>query len=94
MAELEATGQMEHTLVFISSDNGPEMETSRSRPIRRSAVPRAPLGRGVNAVPAIFTWPGLIAPDRATDGLFSQMDLFNTLLNLADADDASRPSLY
>ena len=27
VAELEATGQLEDTLVFISSDNGPEMET-------------------------------------------------------------------
>ena len=27
VAELEATGQLEDTLVFVSSDNGPEMET-------------------------------------------------------------------
>ena len=27
VAELEATGQLDDTLIFISSDNGPEMET-------------------------------------------------------------------
>jgi arylsulfatase len=37
-------------------------------------------------VPGIFAWPGMVPADRATDGLFSQMDLFNTILRLAGAD--------
>jgi arylsulfatase A-like enzyme len=43
---------------------------------------------GGQRVPAIAAWPGMIAPDVATDGLFSQMDLFNTVLTLAGAQGA------
>jgi arylsulfatase len=36
----------------------------------------------------------MIAADRATDGIFSQMDLFNTFLNLAGAGDAVPQDRY
>jgi arylsulfatase len=49
---------------------------------------------GGQRVPGIFTWPGMIAADRATDGIFSQMDLFNTFLNLAGAGDAVPQDRY
>ena len=38
-------------------------------------------------VPGIFTWPGTIDADRATDGLFNFSDLFPTALALAGASD-------
>src|SRR5690606_25237884 len=42
---------------------------------------------GGQRVPGIFAWPGMIDPGRASDGLFSQMDLFPTILTLAGAAD-------
>jgi arylsulfatase A-like enzyme len=36
----------------------------------------------------------MIAADRSTDGLFSQMDLFNTILALADAEDSVPADRY
>ena len=80
VGELEATGQMDDTLVFISSDNGPEMETWPDAAYSPFRSAKGSTWEGGQRVPAIVTWPGMIAADRATDGLFSQMDLFNTML--------------
>jgi arylsulfatase len=87
VAELEATGQLEDTLIFVSSDNGPEMESwpdSAFSPFRCS---KGSTWEGGQRVPGIFSWPGVIEPDRVSDGLFHQMDLFTTFLRLAGAAD-------
>lgn len=85
--ELEATGQLEDTLIFLSSDNGPEMETwpdSAFTPFRCS---KGSTWEGGQRVPGIASWPGMIEPEQVDDGIFSLMDLFNTFLRLADAED-------
>ena len=75
VAELEATGQAEDTLIFLSSDNGPEMETWPDAAYSPFRSAKGSTWEGGQRVPAIAAWPGMIAPDVATDGLFSQMDL-------------------
>jgi arylsulfatase len=85
--ELEATGQLEDTLIFLSSDNGPEMETwpdSAFTPFRCS---KGSTWEGGQRVPGIVVWPGMVDADVVSDGVFSQMDLFPTILRLAGADD-------
>ena len=49
---------------------------------------------GGQRVPGIVAWPGMIDADRASDGLFSQMDLFNTILRLAAAEDSIPSDRY
>lgn len=91
VAKLEETGQMDDTLIFLSSDNGPEMESwpdSAFTPFRCS---KGSTWEGGQRVPGIVTWPGMIEADRVSDGLFSQMDLFNTILRLAGTE-ASIPT--
>jgi arylsulfatase len=83
VAELEATGQMDDTVIFVSSDNGPEMETWPDAAYSPFRSAKGSTWEGGQRVPGIVTWPGVIAADVATDGLFSQMDLFNTVLSLA-----------
>jgi arylsulfatase A-like enzyme len=94
VAELEATGQLDDTLVFISSDNGPEMETWPDAAYSPFRSAKGSTWEGGQRVPGVITWPRMIAEDRVTDGLFSQMDLFNTLLHLADAGDAVPDDRY
>jgi arylsulfatase len=87
VAELEATGQADDTMIFVTSDNGPEMETwpdSAFTPFRCS---KGSTWEGGQRVPAIAAWPGMIEADRVSDGIFSLMDLFNSVLRLAGADD-------
>ena len=83
VAELEATGQLEDTLIFLSSDNGPEMETWPDAAYSPFRSAKGSTWEGGQRVPGIVAWPGMIEADRASDGLFSQMDLFNTILRLA-----------
>ncbi|WP_208027658.1 arylsulfatase [Rhabdothermincola sediminis] len=87
VAELEATGQLEDTLVFISSDNGPEMETWPDAAYSPFRCAKGSTWEGGQRVPGILVWPGMIDADRVSDGIFSQMDLFPTVLRLAGAED-------
>ncbi len=82
---LEETGQLENTLIFVTSDNGPEMETwwdSGYTPFRGA---KGSTWEGGMRVPGIVYWKGMIKPGRESDGLFDLMDLFNTSLALAGA---------
>ena len=78
---LEETGQLENTLVFFTSDNGPEGELP---PHGRSPF-RGHKGsswEGGVRVPTFAYWKGMIQP-RRSDGLFDLGDLFNTAVSLA-----------
>ena len=58
--ELEATGQLEDTLVFISSDNGPEMETWPDAAYTPFRCAKGSTWEGGVRVPGIVVWPGMI----------------------------------
>ena len=87
VAELEASGQLEDTFIFISSDNGPEMETWPDAAYSPFRCAKGSTWEGGQRVPGVIAWPGMIEADRVSDGIFSQMDLFNTLLRLGGADE-------
>jgi arylsulfatase A-like enzyme len=84
---LKETGQLENTIVFFTSDNGPEEDSwpdTGHTPFRGA---KGTTWEGGVRVPGIAYWPGMIAPGRRSDGLFDLMDLFNTSLALAGAAD-------
>lgn len=84
---LRETGQLENTLVFFTSDNGPEEDSwpdSGHTPFRGA---KGTTWEGGVRVPGIAYWPGMIAGGRKSDGLFDLTDLFNTSLALAGAAD-------
>lgn len=84
---LREAGQLENTLVFVTSDNGPEMETwpdSAVTPFRGS---KGTTWEGGVRVPGIAYWPGMIQAGRESDGLFDLGDLFATALTLAGVPD-------
>ena len=94
IATLEETGQLDDTLVFITSDNGPEMETwpdSAYSPFRSA---KGSTWEGGQRVPGVVYWRGTIEAGQATDGLFSLMDLFPTMLHLAGASDTIPDDRY
>jgi len=78
---LGETGQLENTLIFLSSDNGPECEVP---PHGRSPFRgcKGSTWEGGVRVPTFAYWKGMIAP-RRSEGLFDQADLFNTGISLA-----------
>jgi arylsulfatase A-like enzyme len=84
---LEETGQLENTIIFFTSDNGPEGEVP---PHGRSPFRgfKGSSWEGGVRVPTFVYWKGMIAPRRC-DGLFDLADLFNTCASLAGAPGAA-----
>jgi arylsulfatase A-like enzyme len=85
LGALEATGQAEHTLVFLSSDNGPHMENWPDAAYTPFRCAKGSTWEGGVRVPGLLVWPGMIDAGRVSDGLFDFADLFPTVLSLAGA---------
>ena len=80
---LDDTGQLENTLIFVLSDNGPMMEPW---PDAGYTPFRGGIGstwEGGVRVPAVAYWKGMIEPGQESDGLFDLADLFTTSAALA-----------
>ncbi len=90
MAELDALGLADDTIVVFTSDNGslgddpPQWGTTE--PLGSSNAPlrgaKATTWEGGQRVPGIVRWPGSIAPGRVSDELVTAMDLYPTLAAL------------
>ena len=83
VAALDAAGVLDNTFIFVTSDNGPQMDSwpdSGYSPFKGAKT--TPWEAGVR-VPGIAYWRGVIKPGRESDDLFDLMDLFNTSLTLA-----------
>jgi arylsulfatase len=80
---LRATGQLEDTLIFISSDNGPHMETWPDAAYTPFRCAKGSTWEGGVRVPGIFVWPGMIEAGQQNDGLFNFSDILPTALALA-----------
>jgi arylsulfatase len=94
IATLEETGQLEDTLVFLSSDNGPHMETWPDAGYTPFRCAKGSTWEGGVRVPALASWPGVIEPDEVSDGLFAFADLLPTVLRLAGVPDAVPTDRY
>lgn len=82
---LDDNSILENTFIFVTSDNGPQMDSwpdSGYTPFRGA---KGTTWEGGTRVPGIAYWKGMIEPGQETDGLFDLMDLFNTSLALGGA---------
>ena len=83
---LDDTKQLENTLIFVLSDNGPMMEPW---PDAGYTPFRGGIGttwEGGVRVPGIVYWKGMIKPGQVSDELFDLADLFTTSAALAGVD--------
>ncbi|HMK62501.1 MAG TPA: arylsulfatase [Acidimicrobiales bacterium] len=94
VAALERSGQLESTMVVISSDNGPEMETWPDSAFTPFRCAKGSTWEGGVRVPAVVSWPGMIEPGRTSDGLVHLLDLFATCLSMAGASDLAPADRY
>ena len=80
---LDEAGVLDNTFVFVTSDNGPQLDSwpdSGYTPFRGA---KGSAWEGGVRVPGIAYWRGTIEPGRQSDELFDLMDLYNTSLDLA-----------
>ena len=84
---LEETGELENTFIFVTSDNGPQLDAWPDGGYTPFRGAKGSAWEGGVRVPGIAYWKGTIAPGRESDDLFDLMDLFNTSLNLAGVAD-------
>ena len=83
---LDKAGVLENTFVFITSDNGPQMDSwpdSGYTPFRGA---KGSAWEGGVRVPGIAYWKNMIKPRESAE-MFDLMDLFNTSLHFAGASD-------
>ncbi|AXI56520.1 hypothetical protein SuNHUV7_14330 (plasmid) [Pseudoseohaeicola sp. NH-UV-7] len=91
VAKLDQVGELENTIIFVTSDNGPQMDSwpdSGYTPFRGA---KGTTWEGGVRVPGIAYWNGMIEPGRVSDGLFDLMDLFDTSLALGGVSTDSLP---
>jgi arylsulfatase A-like enzyme len=84
---LRRTNQLEDTLIFVSSDNGPHMETWPDSAFTPFRCAKGSTWEGGVRVPGLLLWPGTIEPGRQSDGLFDFNDVLPTALGLAGASE-------
>ena len=83
---LEDAGVLENTFIFITSDNGPQMDGWPDAGFTPFRGAKGTTWEGGVRIPGIAYWKGMIKPGRVSDDVFDLMDLFNTAVHLADAD--------
>jgi arylsulfatase len=80
---LDDAGVLENTLIYIASDNGPQLDSWPDAGYTPFRGAKGSAWEGGVRVPGIFYWKGMIAPGRQSDELFDMMDLYNTSLHVA-----------
>lgn len=85
VAALDQAGVLDNTFVFVTSDNGPQIDMWPDAGYTPFRGAKGTTWEGGVRVPGIAYWRGMIGPGRVSDGLFDLMDLFNTSLALGGA---------
>ena len=90
--KLQQIGELENTLIILSSDNGPECEIPPHARTPFRGCKGSSWEGGVR-VPTFAYWKGMIRP-RKDDGLFDFADIMPTLMSLAGVPGAKLADLF
>jgi len=84
LAALEDAGQLDHTLVLFTSDNG-GLATAEGSPTCNAPLAEGKgwMYEGGTREPLIAAWPGVIAPGTTCDVPVTSLDFYPTLLDAA-----------
>jgi len=93
LAELEALGLAENTIVVFTSDNGPETMTWPDGGTTPFHGEKGTTWEGGFRVPAIVRWPGEIPAGKVSNGIFDGMDWLPTLVAAAGGPEDVREEL-
>lgn len=91
---LDEAGALENTLVFVTSDNGPQLDSWPDGGYTPFRGAKGSAWEGGVRVPGIAYWKGMITEGRESDELFDLMDLFNTSLRVAGISNKAPSDRY
>ncbi|MCF2948837.1 sulfatase-like hydrolase/transferase [Paraglaciecola aquimarina] len=90
MAQLKATGQLDNTIIFFTSDNGPHDEGGADPEFFKAAAPykgqKRDLYDGGIHVPMLVQWPAKIKQGRVDNTPWLFADVMPTLADIADVN--------
>lgn len=89
---LKDAGVQENTLVFFTSDNGPQMDAWPDAGYTPFRGAKGTTFEGGVRIPGIAYWKGMIKPGRESDDVFDLMDLYGTALTLAGVSTDKLPN--
>ena len=92
MQALKSSGALDNTFVFVTSDNGPQMDGWPDAGYTPFRGAKGTTFEGGVRVPGIAYWNGMIAPGRESDDIFDLMDLFGTALHMAEVSTDELPN--
>jgi arylsulfatase A-like enzyme len=82
IASLKESGQYENTIIIFTSDNGGHLpDLANNGPLRDG---KQSMYEGGLRVPTVVSWPGHVAPGSSTNQVNVSMDIYPTLLQLAE----------
>lgn len=91
MEALKSSGALDNTFVFLTSDNGPQMDGWPDAGYTPFRGAKGTTFEGGVRVPGIAYWNGMITPGRESDDIFDLMDLFGTALHMAEVSTDELP---
>ena len=83
LKKLEDIGQLDNTIIVWTSDNGAQTQTYPDGGITPFKGDKLTTWEGGMRVPMLVRWPGHIKPGTVTNQIFSMLDWFPTLVNIA-----------
>lgn len=84
LATLDEAGLSDNTVVILTSDNGGYTEVTSNAPLK--GTKQGPYEGGMR-VPLFVRWPGVAAPGSTVDTPVHGVDLFSTILDIADIEE-------
>jgi len=83
LQKLEAMGELDNTIIVWTSDNGAEPQTYPDGGVVPFKGAKLTTWEGGMRVPLLVRWPGVIKPGTVNNEIFSMLDWFPTLVDIA-----------
>jgi arylsulfatase A-like enzyme len=93
LQHIEDIGETDNTIVIFTTDNGAEVFTWPDGGMTPFKGTKGTSFEGGFRVPAIIRWPGHVKPGTVSNGIFSGLDWFPTLLHAAGNPDITNQLL-
>jgi arylsulfatase len=83
LKKLEAMGQLDNTIIVVTTDNGPQSQTFPDGGMTPFKANKLTTWEGGMRVPLVIRWPGVIKPGTVKSDIFASLDWLPTFVQIA-----------